>query len=368
MLLRRQAAQAHTTLLVGLAVATLLLASAASAHTASASPDHRDAQSAAAATPALQDPTQLDTEEAAALVAINQRRQQRHLDPLTLSPQLSHAAQWMVHDLVNQAHLSHIDSRGLALRARVSEFGHPTTALVAENVARGFLNGAALANAMLGSDGHQTNLLRADTPVIAIARAAASDAYRIYWVVIVGSDAAPGSTRHTTHIVPLLPGWNLVSWLGPSAPIAQATATLRPIVQRLWGWSAAANHTHAWAAYQTDGDGQSILTHGEPVWLRIDQPNIAYWGQIIEPRTGAPVALNVGWSLVTWLGADAVALQDATATLTNHVNSLVTFDAPTQRYTVHQPRIAQATPPAILRHGQPLWIHTSRAIVWVQNP
>ena len=368
MLVRWQAAQAHATLLVGLAVATLLLASAASVDAASAAPDHRDAQSAAAATPALQDPAQLDAEEAAALLAINQRREQRRLAPLTVSPQLSHAAQWMVHDLVNQAHLAHIDSRGLALRARVSEFGHPTTATVAENIARGYPSGAGLADAMLGSSGHQSNLLRADTPAIAIARAAASDAYRIYWVIIVGSNAAPGSTLRATHIVPLLPGWNLVSWLGPSAPIAQATATLRPIVQRLWGWSATEHNTRAWAAYQTDDDGQAILLHGEAVWLRIDQPKIAYWGQVIEPRAAAPVALSAGWSLVTWLGTDGVALWDATVALAGIVDSLVTFDAQTQRYAVHQPRLAQATPPAILRHAQPLWIHTSRAVVWVQIP
>jgi hypothetical protein len=159
-----------------------------------------------------------------------------------------------------------------------------------------------------------------------------------------------------------------VSWLGPSAPIAQATATLRPIVQRLWGWSATANGTRAWAAYQTDDDGQSILTHGAAVWLRIDQPNTAYWGQVIEPGAGARVELSAGWSLVTWLGTDGVALRDATVALTGIVDSLVTFDAPTQRYTVHQPRLAQATPPAILRRGQPLWIHASRAVVWVQNP
>jgi uncharacterized protein YkwD len=290
-LLRRHAGQARATLLVGLAVAALLLASAASVDAASASPDRRDAQ---ASNPTLQDPAQLDPEEAAALVAINQWRERSHLGPLTVSPQLSHAAQWMVHDLVNHAHLSHIDSRGLALRARVSEFGHPTAATVAENIARGFPSGAALAGAMLGSSGHQSNLLRADTPAIAIARAAASDAYRIYWVIIVGSNSAPGSTLRATHIVPLLPGWNLVSWLGPSVPIAQATATLRPIVQRLWGWSATANGTRAWAAYQTDDDGQSILTHGEAVWLRIDQPNTAYWGQVIEPGAGARVELSAG--------------------------------------------------------------------------
>jgi hypothetical protein len=230
---------------------------------------------------------------------------------------------------------------------------------------------------MFGSPSHQANLLRTDTPAIAIARTTASDIYRSYWVFIVGSDPATApatdATTRTTRIVPLVSGWNLVSWLGASQPVADATATIRPIIQRLWGWSATQNEAHAWAVYGTNDDHVTILPHGEAVWLLVDRTDTAYWGQIVDggsasADSNATVTLNAGWSLVTWLGADGVTLRDATATLVDTINSLVTFDALAQRYDVHRPQLAQATPAAVLQHGQPLWVHTSHATVWIQSP
>lgn len=143
-------------------------------------------------TTASADVGDLDSEELTAIRILNETRMGLGLTPLTLSPILTEAAEWMSDDLAIRGFLSHTDSLGRGLGTRVHSFGYPTNSYIRENIAYGYLTGAAVMNGWMNSTGHRTNNLATDVVTAGISRVQAMNGVW-YWTLVLGSHEDPGT-------------------------------------------------------------------------------------------------------------------------------------------------------------------------------
>ncbi len=319
----------------------------------------------AAAIPSAQvdSPTLLDDVERDAFDAINRERAANGLGALVVTPILSNAAEWLVHDLVNQNQISHTDSSGRSLRDRLDAFGYPSNVGIAENVARGFDTGAEVVAGFIASPLHYANLLRNDGQAIGIARAEGGAPYGWYWTVVIGSTLDSGVPSQAVRIVPLQQGWNLVSWLGPTLSAELAIDTLTPIVDGIWRWDAGAQ---SWSTLGGIAAPDTILPASEAVWIHVIRGGPAYWPQLISTTAAQSIDLLAGWAMVTWTGADGVSLEDATASLGASLVAVAKYDAVAQQFLFHRPNLDLINELLVLNHGDAVWVLTDASAVWEQ--
>lgn len=90
---------------------------------------------------------------------VNARRTAQGMNPLTPERKLGTAARGHAADLARTGGLSHTSSDGSDFAARVSRQGYKAC-LLAENVARGHPNAAAVVEAWMKSPPHRANILR----------------------------------------------------------------------------------------------------------------------------------------------------------------------------------------------------------------
>jgi len=138
----------------------------------------------------------LDSEELAAIAAINEIRADLGLTPLRLSPILTEAAEWMAADLADRDTIDHTDSLGRSMATRVYAFDYPTNSSIRENLVVGTnVNQGEEAVALWqNSAGHKANNEASDVSVAGIARVYAPDTtYKWFWVLNLGSVADAGT-------------------------------------------------------------------------------------------------------------------------------------------------------------------------------
>lgn len=127
---------------------------------------------------------------------VNAERTQRGLNPLVATSTLDAAASWMSWDMSTTGGISHTDTLGRGLRARLNAFGYPSNSSIRENVAAGgiFADPAAVVDAWMNSPGHRANILASDMTAIGVGlHVAPSTSYRYFWTLDFGSkiDTAP---------------------------------------------------------------------------------------------------------------------------------------------------------------------------------
>ena len=143
------------------------------------------------------DLTGLDSEEIAALEAINQIRTDLGLPALKLSPILTDAAEWMAQDLANRDTIDHTDSLGRPMAERIYAFSYPTNAYIRENLVVGtnLSSGVDAVQEWQNSPGHKANNEASDVNVAGIARVYAPNTqWKWFWVLNLGSYEDPGTT------------------------------------------------------------------------------------------------------------------------------------------------------------------------------
>lgn len=119
------------------------------------------------------------------LTAINAERTSRGRAPVSLCANLMNAAQDYAVVLRNWGRLSHTGPDGSTLRSRSEAAGYLRWTRLAENIASGQANVAAVMSAWMGSDGHRANILHPDLTHVGLGKAGTS--YPIYWVQKFGS-------------------------------------------------------------------------------------------------------------------------------------------------------------------------------------
>ena len=142
------------------------------------------------------DLTGLDSEEIAALEAINQVRTDLGLPALKLSPILTDSAEWMAQDLANRDTIDHTDSLGRPMPERIYAFSYPTNAYIRENLVVGtnLSSGVDAVQEWQNSPGHKANNEASDVTVAGIARVYAPNTqWKWFWVLNLGSYQDPGT-------------------------------------------------------------------------------------------------------------------------------------------------------------------------------
>jgi uncharacterized protein YkwD len=123
---------------------------------------------------------------------INAYRKAKGLNPLSLDPKLTKAAQVQADDIAKQGRLDHNGSDGSTAGDRVKRAGY-VSALTAENIAAGQKSLGEVLQGWKKSPAHNRNLLLADAEDMGIAVAYAPNTrFKVFWALVL---AAPPSAE-----------------------------------------------------------------------------------------------------------------------------------------------------------------------------
>ena len=132
----------------------------------------------------------LSDEEQALLEHINAYRIQNGLNPLSVSPSLNEAAEWMSGDMGDKDYFSHTDSLGRSPFQRMAVSGYDCEAYntwCGENLAAGVSTGSETFELWRNSPGHNGNMLNPNYVVAGIAAVVNQDStYGWYWTLDMG--------------------------------------------------------------------------------------------------------------------------------------------------------------------------------------
>lgn len=173
----------------------------------------------------------IDSEELEFLRIINEYRVENGRGPLTLSANLSRAAEWMARDMGEQSYFGHIDSLGRDPWVRIVDCGYPVAG--GENLAAGTYRSTAASAFELfrNSPSHDENMLLDRYVQIGIARVyIPGSQYGWYWATTFGTlddgsesvafaatsapANAPAMARHAAELFSIETGANFVTWTG----------------------------------------------------------------------------------------------------------------------------------------------------------
>ena len=187
--------------------------------------------------------------------------------------------------------------------------------------------------------------------------------------------AAAQDAPDAGHAVNLIPGWNLVGWLGPDTPVADALGDTLAAVASVNTFDAA---TQTFSTFTVGGpdflNTLDLIPAGAGVWLLATAA--ATWTQPGLPPsngelataqiTGRDVPLLPGFNLVAWTG-DHNALIDAAVAGIDGLDSLFLWDAPAEVFLSFGPtRPAFLNSATALPFGAGLWMLMTAAATWQQ--
>ncbi len=134
---------------------------------------------------------QLDPEEQAFMVLLNDYRAQNGLGALSIDPSIQSAAEWMSTDMGEKDYFSHTDSLGRSPWDRMCDFGYCYNTWKGENIAAGYTTAEAAFDAWRGSPGHNSNMLGENYLVMGVARVQTpGSTYGYYWTNDFGGQQA----------------------------------------------------------------------------------------------------------------------------------------------------------------------------------
>ena len=125
---------------------------------------------------------QLDPEEQAFVVLINDYREQNGLGALSIDSSIQSAVEWMSTDMGENNYFSHTDSLGGSPWDRMCDFGYCYNTWKGENIAAGYVTAEAAFEAWRTSPGHNSNMLSENYLVMGIALVhTPGSTYGYYW-------------------------------------------------------------------------------------------------------------------------------------------------------------------------------------------
>ncbi|KAL4128233.1 hypothetical protein PRIC2_007226 [Phytophthora ramorum] len=143
-----------------------------------------------AATTKAPSASQSSTMHTQMLSAVNKERAAAGLSPLCMNSKLQSAAQGHSDDMAAQNYMSHTGSDGSSMADRITNAGYSWTT-IAENVAAGQTDVAAVMTAWMNSAGHRANILGSRSTMIGVAYAYnANSRYKHYWTQDFGAGSS----------------------------------------------------------------------------------------------------------------------------------------------------------------------------------
>lgn len=160
------------------------------------------------------------------------------------------------------------------------------------------------------------------------------------------AEETPAETVTTT----LQPGWNLAGWTEDEAEVS-AIFEAMPQLDAVYTWDAF-KHRFSGAFRMEFGETNRLttLTPGMGLFLYLGGREAVEWTRPLSARSGA-TTLRPGWNLVTWVGPDGIATEEALEVLEDVVVEAQGIDSN-----------ALTT----LRTGSAFWLRVSSLKEWWQ--
>ncbi|KAL3674243.1 hypothetical protein V7S43_000201 [Phytophthora oleae] len=151
------------------------------------------------------------------LAAVNKERTDRGLSSLCMSSKLQSSAQKHSNDMATNNFMSHTGSDGSSMKERITATGYAWTA-IAENVAAGQKDVAAVMESWMASAGHKKNILSTTYKMFGCGYAYSSTStYKHYWTQDFGAGSSESCSGSSSSQAPT------------TAPVTKApTATTQP--------------------------------------------------------------------------------------------------------------------------------------------
>ena len=163
----------------------------------------------------------------------------------------------------------------------------------------------------------------------------------------------------------LQPGWNMVAWVGPEAPVTAIFEAI-PALRRVSAWDAENERYQRRTRNSIPLHALRALTPGMGLWLEMGGSEPFEWTRPVA-EGGALLSLRAGRNLVGWAGLDRAAVEDALARFGASLVSASRWDAQAQGFTYYRPGAAASANTLVeLERGDGFWVELTGDVRWWQ--
>ncbi len=176
------------------------------------------------------------------------------------------------------------------------------------------------------------------------------------------SGEAAGAETVTTV---LQPGWNMVGWLGPEAPVTDLFEAI-PALELVSAWDAAEQRYRRRGRNSIPRYALEVVAPGMGLWLKLGGDLPFQWTRPAS-ATSVLLSLQAGRNLVGWAGRDETAIDEATSRFGDSLVRTWQWDAKTQAYKQYRPGAERSSSAiAALDHGDGLFVELTADARWWQ--
>lgn len=174
----------------------------------------------------------------------------------------------------------------------------------------------------------------------------------------LAQDEAPTVTTR------LYPGWNMVGWVGKTAPVTELFEAV-PELQQVRGWDTEAQRFRR-STPTSRGYRMGQVTGGQGLWLEIGGDAAVDWERPVSDRY-VLLSLEAGLNLVGWTGSDGTPIEEAFRRWSDAVHYAFRWDAEAQRFDTYVPGGGAFNTLAELNRGDAIWVEMARETRWWQS-
>ncbi len=174
----------------------------------------------------------------------------------------------------------------------------------------------------------------------------------------LAQDEAPTVTTR------LYPGWNMVGWVGKTAPVTDLFEAI-PELQEVRGWDTEAQRFRR-STPTSRGYRMGRVTPGQGLWLEIGGEAAVDWQRPVSDRY-VLLSLEEGLNLVGWTGSDGTPIEEAFRRWGDAVHFAFRWDAEAQRFDTYVPGGGAFNTLAVLDRGDAFWVEMGRKTRWWQS-
>ena len=174
----------------------------------------------------------------------------------------------------------------------------------------------------------------------------------------LAQDEAPTVTTR------LYPGWNMVGWVGRTAPVTDLFEAI-PELQQVRGWDTEAQRFRR-STRTSRGYRMSRVAGGQGLWLEIAGDAAVDWERPVSDRY-VLLTLEGGLNLVGWTGSDGTPIEEAFRRWSDAVHYAFRWDAEAQRFDTYVPGGGPLNTFAELNRGDAFWVAVGRETRWWQS-
>ena len=159
----------------------------------------------------------------------------------------------------------------------------------------------------------------------------------------------------------LLPGWNMVAWLGPETPAPELFDAI-PALRQISAWDSEEQRYRRALRTGTPPDGLRRLTVGMGLWLRVGGNEPVEWTRPLY-EGHVLLSLRSGRNLVGWTGRDGASFAEAAGRVGDALVLASRWNAETQSYELFGP---PAKDSLRLNRGEAIWVELNDDARWWQ--